>query len=115
MLRYTRIDPSIRRRIRAAIEKAGVDLGFIGKWTTGFPVYAETAMGWTPERVEQVTGVPGHAVAKIGEVLMAHRPAAFMIGLGLQKSMQGAEAARAVALAASRAGCLASHWISRWK
>jgi anaerobic selenocysteine-containing dehydrogenase len=29
---------------------------------------------------------------------MAHRPAAFMIGLGLQKSMQGAEAARAVAL-----------------
>ncbi len=89
---------------RYLIEKAGVDLGFIGKWTAGFPVYAETAMGWTPDRVEQVTGVPGHAVAKIGEVLMAHRPAAFMIGLGLQKSMQGAEAARAVALLPSLLG-----------
>jgi len=83
---------------RYLIEKGGVDRGFVDKWTTGFPAYAETAMGWTPERVEQVSGVPGHVVAQIGEVLMAHRPAAFMIGLGLQKSMQGAEAARAVAL-----------------
>ena len=83
---------------RYLLEKDGVDLGFIGKWSTGFPAYAETAMGWTPERVEQATGVPGQVVAQIGEVLMAHRPAAFMIGLGLQKSMQGAEAARAVAL-----------------
>ena len=83
---------------RFLIETDGIDPGFIGKWTTGFPAYAEAAMDWTPERVEQVTGVPGHAVAQIGELLMAHRPAAFMIGLGLQKSMQGAEAARAVAL-----------------
>jgi anaerobic selenocysteine-containing dehydrogenase len=83
---------------RYLIEKDGVDLGFIGKWTTGFPAYAETAMDWTPERVEQVSGVPGHVVAQIAELLMTHRPAAFMIGVGLQKSMQGAEAARAVAL-----------------
>ncbi len=89
---------------RYLIEKAGVDLGFIGKWTTGFPAYAETAMGWTPERVEQATGLPGHLVAQIGELLMAHRPAAFMIGFGLQKSMQGAEAARAVALLPSLLG-----------
>ncbi|MCB2146340.1 MAG: molybdopterin-dependent oxidoreductase [Deltaproteobacteria bacterium] len=83
---------------RYLIEKGGVDQGFIGRWTTGFPVYAEKAMEWTPERVEQVSGVPGHRVTQIGELLMTHRPAAFMIGLGLQKSMQGAEAARAVAL-----------------
>ena len=83
---------------RYLLEKEAVDLGFIGKWSTGFPAYAETAMGWTPERVEQATGVPGQVVAQIGELLMAHRPAAFMIGLGLQKSMQGAESARAVAL-----------------
>lgn len=89
---------------RYLIEKDGVDLEFIGKWTTGFPAYAETAMGWTPERVEKATGVPGHLVAQIGELLMTHRPAAFMIGLGLQKSMQGAEAARAVALLPSLLG-----------
>lgn len=89
---------------RYLIEKDGVDRGFVDKWTTGFPAYAETAMGWTPERVEQVTGVSGHVVAQIGELLLAHRPAAFMIGLGLQKSMQGAEAARAVALLPSLLG-----------
>jgi anaerobic selenocysteine-containing dehydrogenase len=83
---------------RYLIEKDGVDPEFIGTWTTGFPAYAETAMDWTPERVERVSGVPGRVVAQIGEVLMAHRPAAFMIGFGLQKSVQGAEAARAVAL-----------------
>lgn len=83
---------------RYLIEKNGVDKAFISQWTNGFPAYAETAMGWTPERVETVSGVSGTIVAQIGELLMAHRPAAFMIGLGLQKSMQGAEAARAVAL-----------------
>ncbi len=83
---------------RYLIEHDGVDLGFIGRWTTGFRAYAEAAMRWTPERVEQATGVAGQAVARIGDLLITHRPAAFMIGLGLQKSMQGAEAARAVAL-----------------
>jgi anaerobic selenocysteine-containing dehydrogenase len=83
---------------RYLIENNGVDPAFIGQWTTGFPAYARAAMEWAPERVERVSGVPGRIVDQIGDVLMAHRPAAFMIGLGLQKSMQGAEAARAVAL-----------------
>ncbi|WP_372681229.1 molybdopterin-dependent oxidoreductase [Desulfosarcina sp.] len=83
---------------RYLIENDGVDQGFVDKWTTGFPAYARTAMEWTPQRVEQASGVPGHVVAQIAELLMTHRPAAFMIGFGLQKSMQGAEAARAVAL-----------------
>ena len=80
------------------IDKGGVDLEFIGRCTRGYPAYAGAAMGWTPQRVEQVTGVSGQVVDQIAELLMDHRPAAFMIGLGLQKSMQGAEAARAVAL-----------------
>jgi anaerobic selenocysteine-containing dehydrogenase len=83
---------------RYLIENDGVDRRFLDKWTTGFPAYAETAMGWTPQRVEQASGVPGRVVAQLGKLLMTHQPAAFMIGLGLQKSIQGAEAARAVAL-----------------
>lgn len=83
---------------RRLIENNGVDLGFIGEWTRGYRAYARAAMDWTPQRVEGVTGVSGKEVDGIAELLMDHRPAAFMIGLGLQKSMQGAEAARAVAL-----------------
>jgi anaerobic selenocysteine-containing dehydrogenase len=83
---------------RYLIDSGGVDMAFIGKWTSGYQAYAKAAMDWTPERVEQVSGVSGQVVARLGELLMTHRPAAFMIGLGLQKSMQGAEAARAVAL-----------------
>ena len=80
------------------IDRNGVDLGFIDQWTTGFSAYAEAAMQWTPQRVEQVSGVGQTLLHQIGQLLMHHRPAAFMIGLGLQKSLQGAEAARSVAL-----------------
>jgi anaerobic selenocysteine-containing dehydrogenase len=55
-------------------------------------------MKWTPERVERYTGVSRDAIEKIGDILIANRPAVFMIGLGLQKSIQGAEVARAVSL-----------------
>lgn len=75
-----------------------MDSEFVDRSATGYREYREEAMKWTPERVEQFTGVSRCIFQKVGESLITHRPAAFMIGLGLQKSMQGAEAARAVSL-----------------
>ena len=80
------------------INHQGVDLTFIDQFTTGFPAYAEAAKAWTHRRVQQVTGVDRQMVARFAELLMAKRPAAFMVGMGLQKSRYGAEAARAVSL-----------------
>ena len=83
---------------RHLIEKNAVDLAFIDQHASGFQTYAEATRRWTPQRVERVTGIAEGVVAQIGDLLMSNRPAAFMIGLGLQKAMQGAEAARAVCL-----------------
>jgi anaerobic selenocysteine-containing dehydrogenase len=80
------------------IEHQGIDLTFIDRTTTGFPAYAEAASAWTHQRVQQATGVDRETVARFAELLMTKRPAAFMIGMGLQKSRCGAEAARAVSL-----------------
>ena len=83
---------------RYLITHGGIDRDFIKAHTTGFDAYANATDRWTAQRVERVSGMSHQVIAQIGDLLMANRPAAFMIGLGLQKSRQGAEAARAVAL-----------------
>ena len=83
---------------RHLILHGGVDQTFIDRHTSGFQAYAEEADRWTPRRVAETTGVAQETVARLADAMMTHRPVACMIGLGLQKSMQGAEAARAVSL-----------------
>jgi len=83
---------------REVILNHGVDQRFIDEWTGGYEAFEEEALSWTPDRVEQVTGLPKKQVEAVADIYMNRRPAAFMIGLGLQKSNEGGEAARAVAL-----------------
>ncbi len=83
---------------RNLIRRNGIDSEFLDNSTIGYKDYLDEALKWTPERVERYTGVSRDAIDKIGDILIANRPAVFMIGLGLQKSIQGAEAARAVSL-----------------
>ncbi len=74
------------------------DAGFIASFTYGYEAYRDEASKWTPERVEQVTGVSWEGVKELGDLLVGHSPPVFMMGLGLQKSATGAEAVRAVSL-----------------
>jgi anaerobic selenocysteine-containing dehydrogenase len=83
---------------RCLIENDGVERNFIDDWTQGYEQYEEEALKWTPKLVEQTTGLSWKKVEEIGEVYIEKQPAAFMIGLGLQKSIHGAEAARATSL-----------------
>jgi anaerobic selenocysteine-containing dehydrogenase len=83
---------------REVILHDGVDKGFIETWTAGYEPFEKEALSWTPDRVEQVTGLPRDQIEAVADIYMNRRPAAFMIGLGLQKSDEGREAARAVAL-----------------
>jgi anaerobic selenocysteine-containing dehydrogenase len=75
-----------------------VDLDFIKKHTHGYETYREEALKWTPERVEEVTGVSWECVEEICRMLTENGPSVFMIGLGLNKSLTGAESCRAVSL-----------------
>jgi anaerobic selenocysteine-containing dehydrogenase len=74
-----------------------VDQSFIEKNTIGYEKYREEALKWTPERVQKVTGVSWEGVNELGNLLRTS-PTVFMIGLGLNKSLTGAESCRAVSL-----------------
>jgi anaerobic selenocysteine-containing dehydrogenase len=83
---------------RYLIERNEVSGNFIEEWTTGYDELKKEAANWTRERVEKTTGLPWPKVEELCRVLVKNPPAAFMIGLGLNKSGHGAEAARAVSL-----------------
>ena len=83
---------------RHLVLENGVDSEFVRNWTSGYEDFRDEALKWSPERVEEYTGVTRDMIGKVGRVLTANQPAGFMIGLGLQKAAQGAEAARAVSL-----------------
>ena len=83
---------------RYLIDNDLIDTDFIEKNTVGFQQYKEEVLTWTPERLENITGVSWDNIAKLGSIYANAKSVTFMIGLGLQKSLHGAEAARAVSL-----------------
>jgi anaerobic selenocysteine-containing dehydrogenase len=83
---------------RYLIQNGLADLDFIKAWTHGFEAYESEAMTWTPERVEEATGVDWASVERLGAAYAELTPNAMTIGIGFQKSIQGAEAVRATSL-----------------
>ncbi|MFX1254093.1 MAG: molybdopterin-dependent oxidoreductase [Promethearchaeota archaeon] len=83
---------------RYIIEHNYVDLDFIEKWTHGYSLFKEEVMKWTPSRVKKVTGIEWDLVGKLGQAYGELQSSATMIGIGFQKSIQGAESVRAVSL-----------------
>ena len=74
-----------------------IDLDFIKNFTFGYKAYKEDALRWTPDRVKKVTGVNWSEIEYLGYILR-DSPSVFMIGIGLNKSLSGAESCRAVSL-----------------
>lgn len=83
---------------RHLITNGHVDTGFIEEHCAGYETYMEEALRWTPERVETVTGVSWEGVEALGDALVKYGDSVFMIGIGLNKSLSGAESVRAVSL-----------------
>ena len=73
-----------------------IDLDFVEHHATGYEAYRKEALRWTPEKVRETTGVEDSQVRAYAEMLAEKSPHAFMIGIGLQKGSNGAEAVRAV-------------------
>ncbi len=83
---------------RHLITNGHVDTGFVEEHCVGYEEYVEEALRWTPERVEAVTGVSWEGVEALGDALVKYGDPVFMIGIGLNKSLSGAESVRAVSL-----------------
>lgn len=82
--------------INILIQNGAMDREFIEEWTLGFDQLRAEAAGWTLDRVERVTGVPGLELERLAEAYGGAKPSATMIGIGLQKCDQGADQVRAV-------------------
>ncbi len=78
------------------VKEGFVDENFVEKWTVGYDCLLEEVEKWTPERVEKVTGVPGDVVGRLARLYGERRTSVTLIGIGMQKSVMGAEAVRAV-------------------
>lgn len=82
--------------INHLIQNDYTDLEFIEEWTLGFEQLKEKASKWTPDRVEQITGVAWRYVEQLGDAYASLKPSATMIGIGLQKCDQGVDQVRAI-------------------
>jgi len=83
---------------RYLIEHNYADNEFIERCTNGFHRLKTEIFKWTPNRIEEETGIAGSTIEKLGEAYGTSRPNATLIGLGMQKSINGAEAVRAIGL-----------------
>lgn len=80
------------------IQQDRIDAQFIQKWTHGFDAYRQQVQAWTPARTADTTGVDPAAIQDLSDQYGTRRPGAIVMGIGFQKSIQGAEAVRAVSL-----------------
>ena len=80
------------------IEKGWVDTDFVEEWCQGYSEYREEAANWGRERVEETTGLNWMDIESLARLYHERKSSATMIGIGLQKSTQGADMVRAVSL-----------------
>ena len=95
---------------------AGVDAALDGEYTVrladgssvtvtpGFALVRAEVDAWTPERAEQVTGVPADEIVRVARGYAAERPAAVIMGGGSNHWFHGDLTGRAFALLASLTG-----------
>lgn len=81
---------------RILIEKKYLDREFIEKHTGGFDKLEQEIMSWSQQRVETETGLDWNAVETIAELYGKSKLSATLMGIGLQKSINGADLVRAV-------------------
>ncbi len=81
--------------INVLIEEELYDEQFVEEWTHGFDDLAAYVKRFTPERAEEITGIPGERVRKLARKVAATRGAALVMYTGLEYSNGGVQAVRA--------------------
>ncbi len=81
---------------RILIEKNQLAHEFIEKFTVGFEKFKKEIMSWSQQRVETETGLDWNSLETIAELYGKSNLSATLMGIGLQKSINGADLVRAV-------------------
>jgi len=98
-------DGALAMGIIAALIKGGhVDRDWVEKHTVGFPELAARAGEFTPDYVEQVTGVPAEDVARFAHEFATIQPSVIRMGVALERHAGGGQTIRAVCAIPALAG-----------
>ncbi len=101
--------------IRALIQAGAYDREFVRRHTVGFDELAAYAEGFTPEVVEQASGIYAAVVQEIAEMLMAAQPAiSVYAGAGLEHYENGVNSIRALVILAALCGTVDTAWGLTW-
>lgn len=73
------------------------DADYVERYTVGFEGLAQRVAAWTPERAEQVTGIPADRIRSLARDYANTRPAAIRVNYGLQRHYGGGMAMRTIA------------------
>ena len=71
------------------LEKGWEDRSFIEKRTEGFDEFKEVVASYTPEKTEQITGVPTEQLYQAAEILALNKPMAVMWAMGITQHIVG--------------------------
>lgn len=74
-----------------------LDHAYIAQHTLGWEGLRERALRWTPERAEQVCGVPAEQIRSLARDYATLTPAAIRLNYGMQRVRGGGNAVRAIA------------------
>ena len=71
--------------IREVIAQGGVNQAFVDQWCSGFEELAQQAAPYTPQRVEELTGVPAEKLVAAAAVWSSGVPVALVSGRGIDQ------------------------------
>lgn len=79
------------------IQEGLTDDEYIDKYTTGYEELKQRAVGYTPERVAEITGVPAVEIRELARAYAQTSPAVIRIGVAIERHAGGGQAVRAIA------------------
>jgi len=92
--------------MRVIIDQGLHDADYVARYTLGFDQLREKVQEYSPERVEQWTGIAAADVVKLAREYATTHPAVIRLNYGVQRSEGGGMAARAV----SMLPCITGSW-----
>lgn len=101
--------------LKYLIENNMIDTNFIKKYTYGFDMLKKEVSSWSINVIEEYTGLPWDTIVNLAHLYDNHKKNVTMIGIGMQKSLCGAESVRAISFIPTVLGLHRGFYYSNWQ